>query len=166
VHTVLIATALGDFAFAGRVLGAFSADRERVLRSMNPASASEVDRARALVEGRLGAVHAAGILAAGAMLSLADASAEAVRWLRAHASGPSESSTSPAPETALTAREREVLAVLAEGHPNKMIAQRLGVSTKTVMHHSVAIYRKLGVRGRAEATAYAHRHGLLGLDAS
>ena len=34
------------------------------------------------------------------------------------------------------------------------------VSTKTVMHHSVSIYRKIGARGRADATAYAFRHGL------
>jgi DNA-binding NarL/FixJ family response regulator len=35
------------------------------------------------------------------------------------------------------------------------------MAPKTVMHHSVAIYRKLGVRGRAEATAWAFRHGLV-----
>jgi DNA-binding NarL/FixJ family response regulator len=36
------------------------------------------------------------------------------------------------------------------------------VSIKTVMHHSVHIYRKLGARGRAEAIAYAYREGLFG----
>jgi DNA-binding NarL/FixJ family response regulator len=34
------------------------------------------------------------------------------------------------------------------------------MAPKTVMHHSMAIYRKLEVRGRAEATAWAFRHGL------
>ena len=165
VHTVLIAAALGDFSFAARILGAINADRERVLRSMAPASTAELDRTSSLIVSRLGAAHSAAIAAAGAVLSLADASAMAVPWLRAHAVAPSPPAPpEPAPDGALTVREREVLAVIAEGFPNKTIAQRLGVSTKTVMHHSVAIYRKLGVRGRAEATAYAYRHGLIDPD--
>jgi predicted ATPase/DNA-binding CsgD family transcriptional regulator len=61
----------------------------------------------------------------------------------------------------LTVREIEVLRLIAGGLTNREIAGELFVSPKTVMHHSVHIYRKLGVRGRAEATAYAFRHGLL-----
>jgi len=61
----------------------------------------------------------------------------------------------------LTPREREVLVELITGATNKEISHRLGVAPKTVMHHSVAIYRKLGVRGRAEATAWAFRNGLV-----
>jgi len=60
----------------------------------------------------------------------------------------------------LTPREREVLGELITGVTNKEISLRLGMAPKTVMHHSMAIYRKLGVRGRAEATAWAFRHGL------
>jgi DNA-binding NarL/FixJ family response regulator len=37
----------------------------------------------------------------------------------------------------------------------------LGMSAKTVMHHSVAIYRKLGVAGRSGATAWAFQHGVV-----
>jgi DNA-binding NarL/FixJ family response regulator len=142
------------------MLGAVSADRDRILRSMAPASAVELDRTRAMLQGRLGAAHSAAIVGAGAVLSIAEASAEALTWLRARATEP-QRSPAPEPSASLTPREREVLVVLAEGLPNKVIATRLGVSTKTVMHHSVAVYRKLGVRGRAEATAYAHRHGLV-----
>ncbi len=61
----------------------------------------------------------------------------------------------------LTPREQEVLSELVTGATNKEISHRLGMAPKTVMHHSVAIYRKLGVRGRAEATAWAFRHGLV-----
>jgi len=61
----------------------------------------------------------------------------------------------------LTPREREVLVAIASGATNNEVARNLGVSGKTVMHHSVAIYRKLGVRGRGEATAWAFRSGLL-----
>jgi predicted ATPase/DNA-binding CsgD family transcriptional regulator len=65
----------------------------------------------------------------------------------------------PVPEE-LTPREQEVLVELTTGATNKQISVRLGMAPKTVMHHSVAIYRKLGVRGRAEATAWAFRHGV------
>jgi DNA-binding CsgD family transcriptional regulator len=61
----------------------------------------------------------------------------------------------------LSAREREVLRLIAAGHTNSEIARKLYLSPKTVMHHSGHIYRKLGVRGRAEAVAWAARSGLL-----
>lgn len=61
----------------------------------------------------------------------------------------------------LTDREIEVLALIAQGHTNQEIAQHLGLSPKTVMHHSGHIYRKLGVRGRAEAAVYAASVGLV-----
>jgi predicted ATPase/DNA-binding CsgD family transcriptional regulator len=61
----------------------------------------------------------------------------------------------------LTDREREVLAAIASGQTNPEIATALHLSPKTVMHHSTNVYRKLGVRGRAEAVALAYRTGLL-----
>jgi DNA-binding CsgD family transcriptional regulator len=61
----------------------------------------------------------------------------------------------------LTEREREVLAAIASGRTNPQIATALHLSPKTVMHHSTNVYRKLGVRGRAEAVALAYRTGLL-----
>jgi len=63
--------------------------------------------------------------------------------------------------TGLTPREAEVLGQLARGGTNRDVAATLGITPKTVMHHTMAIYRKLGVRGRAEATAWAFRHGLV-----
>jgi DNA-binding CsgD family transcriptional regulator len=61
----------------------------------------------------------------------------------------------------LTERERQVLAAIAAGQSNPQIAAAFHLSPKTVMHHSASIYRKLGVRGRAEAVALAYRTGLL-----
>jgi len=61
----------------------------------------------------------------------------------------------------LTDRELEVLAAIASGQTNPQIAAALYLSPKTVMHHSTNVYRKLGVRGRAEAVALAYRTGLL-----
>jgi HD-GYP domain-containing protein (c-di-GMP phosphodiesterase class II) len=62
----------------------------------------------------------------------------------------------------LTAREVDVLALLARGHSNKQIAARLVVSPKTVSNHVEHIYTKLGVSSRAAATLFASRHGLVG----
>jgi predicted ATPase/DNA-binding CsgD family transcriptional regulator len=66
----------------------------------------------------------------------------------------------------LTDREREVLTAIASGRTNPQIATALHLSPKTVMHHSTNVYRKLGVRGRAEAVALAYRTGLLRTGAS
>ncbi len=57
----------------------------------------------------------------------------------------------------LTARELDVVELLVAGDSNKDIARHLGISPKTVMHHTSSIYRKLGVRGRAETVAWAMR---------
>ena len=51
----------------------------------------------------------------------------------------------------LTARERAVLAQLCEGRSNAQIGWQLGIAEKTVRNHVSALYRKLGVRSRAEA---------------
>jgi DNA-binding NarL/FixJ family response regulator len=61
----------------------------------------------------------------------------------------------------LTAREMEVLALLAEGRTNLQLARRLHLSTKTVGHHVSAILDKLGVRSRAEAVANAYTLGIV-----
>lgn len=61
----------------------------------------------------------------------------------------------------LTEREIEVVALLAAGLPNKSIASRLGISTKTVGNHVEHAYSKLGVTNRAGATLQAMRLGLL-----
>jgi HD-GYP domain-containing protein (c-di-GMP phosphodiesterase class II) len=62
----------------------------------------------------------------------------------------------------LTAREVEVLGLLARGHSNREIAQRLVVTPKTAANHVEHIYAKLGVSSRAAATLYATQHGLVG----
>jgi DNA-binding NarL/FixJ family response regulator len=64
-----------------------------------------------------------------------------------------------APE-GLTGRETEVLRLLAGGESNRQIARRLGLSPHTVERHVANLYRKIGARGRADATAYALRNGI------
>jgi DNA-binding NarL/FixJ family response regulator len=59
---------------------------------------------------------------------------------------------------ALTGREREVLAQIAEGRSNREIARLLGVSEKTVKTHVSSVLGKLGVADRTQAALYAVRH--------
>jgi predicted ATPase/class 3 adenylate cyclase/DNA-binding NarL/FixJ family response regulator len=61
----------------------------------------------------------------------------------------------------LTVRQLEVLTLLAAGHTDKEIATRLGMAVPTASRHIANIYVKIGARGRADAIAFAHRHGLL-----
>ncbi len=62
----------------------------------------------------------------------------------------------------LTAREVEVLGLLARGHTNRQIAERLTVTPKTIANHAEHIYTKIGVTSRAAATLFASQHGLVG----
>jgi DNA-binding NarL/FixJ family response regulator len=61
----------------------------------------------------------------------------------------------------LSPREAEVLALLAEGAPNKAIARRLGISVHTVKFHVAALLVKLGAANRTDAIATAMRQGLV-----
>lgn len=65
----------------------------------------------------------------------------------------------PDPLGGLSEREREVLALLVEGLPNKLIARRLEISEKTVKSHLTRIFRELDVTDRTQAALWAERHG-------
>ncbi len=66
----------------------------------------------------------------------------------------------PSAYSLLTAREREVLQLIAEGHTNGRIAERLGLSVKTVGTHRERLMAKLDIHTVAELTKYAVREGL------
>jgi HD-GYP domain-containing protein (c-di-GMP phosphodiesterase class II) len=61
----------------------------------------------------------------------------------------------------LSNREVEVLQLVARGLPNKAIADKLGISARTVQHHTIHIYAKIGVETRAAAALFATEHDLL-----
>lgn len=63
----------------------------------------------------------------------------------------------------LTARERDIIALLGEGLKNRQIATRLHISETTVRHHLTVIFDKLEVIDRLELVVYAYRHGLVQL---
>jgi DNA-binding NarL/FixJ family response regulator len=120
------------------------ADADAVLAATQAAAAGLVTVAREL---------AADLLTAGA----AD--------LRAAEVGAGEVGAAPADGAAalapLTPREREVLALLAQGLANKQVAARLGITEHTVKAHVAAIYAKRRAGNRAEAVVAAARRGLL-----
>jgi len=96
---------------------------------------------------------------------------ELARGVRAAAAG--ESPLAPRAATAvlqarrrapraaeLSDREREVLALVGEGLPNKLIARRLEISEKTVKSHLTRIFQTLGVTDRTQAALWVQRNGL------
>jgi DNA-binding NarL/FixJ family response regulator len=97
---------------------------------------------------------------------------EIVRGVRAAARGDSPLAAQAAREmvadrrgvaggaAGLSAREREVLALVAHGLPNKLIAQRLEISEKTVKSHLTRVFAQIGVTDRTQAALWAGRHGV------
>lgn len=66
-------------------------------------------------------------------------------------------------DIALTQRELDVLALMAEGASNKMIARQLGISVHTVKFHVGSLLDKLDATGRTDAVAHAARRGVIDL---
>ena len=103
----------------------------------------------------------ADVLRAQGRLDAADAALVAARSALAELGAPAPAA--PDEQSLLTAREREVLHLLAQGRSNDAIASELVLSVRTVERHVENIYGKIGVSGRsarAAATAWAHAHGL------
>src|SRR5947199_238066 len=86
---------------------------------------------------------------------------EAIEKARAHAPELVGMHERPGNEDNLTAREREVLALIADGATNKEIAAKLVVSDNTARNHVSHILGKLGFTRRSEAAAYAVRKGIV-----
>ena len=119
------------------------------------------DRAAAAIPLRAAAATAADM---GAALLSADVEALA-RRARIDVSEQAplpEPDESPAARLGLTPRELEVLLLVAEGRTNRVIGETLFMSEKTASVHVSRILAKLGVHGRVEAAAVAHRLGLAG----
>jgi DNA-binding NarL/FixJ family response regulator len=74
-----------------------------------------------------------------------------------------EAESAGAVEESLTPRETQVLELLAEGLPNRAIAERLGISDQTVKFHVASISGKLGAANRTDAVRRAVRRGLITL---
>jgi DNA-binding CsgD family transcriptional regulator len=135
----------GDRAGARSALGSAIAEAEKIGAGL-------------VVQEAQGLIDRAGLLGRSAVLGRAPSADRASSGGRAERSGPGDaaSSGSSGPDT-LTAREQQVLALVAEGLTNGQIAERLFISTKTASVHVSAILRKLGVATRTEAALRAAR---------
>ena len=80
---------------------------------------------------------------------------------RLFAAEPVRRTAAAEPPDGLTAREAEVLGLIASGLSNGEIARRLVVSEATVKTHVNHLFAKAGLRDRAQAVGYAYRHGLV-----
>ena len=102
-------------------------------------------------------------VAKGQAVSLAQAVAEVLSaqlLAFGECSGEASIASGTAAPDGLTARELEVLRLVASGRSNRGIAEELVLSVRTVERHINNLYAKIGARGKADATAYAFRHGL------
>jgi len=138
----------------GIVLLADVADPRTVVRALRAGVRGVLPR-EAGVDEIVAAVEAvsAGLLALPADL--------AIELLGAAAPEPAGAAAASTAGAVLTPREREVLALLAQGLANKAIAPRLHISEHTVKAHVASIFEKLGAGTRAEAVVTAARLGIL-----
>ena len=115
-------------------------ERERLRRAISASGLEVVDEAPTLDAARVLGLAADAFVVAHAVHEADDALLDA---------------------ESLTARELDVLRLLAEGLPNKAIAARLGISDQTVKFHVASIGGKLGARNRTDAVRLAIRRGLI-----
>jgi DNA-binding CsgD family transcriptional regulator/tetratricopeptide (TPR) repeat protein len=145
-----VAAARGHIARAARFLGAATATGDTTGLPLPPAERAARERLVATVQAARGGA----LLPAGAIPTPLEVLAEAVTPRHAPAR------QHPAPPDSLTRRETDILRRIAAGRTNREIAGDLSLSVRTVESHVNNLYGKLHLRGRAEATAYAFRHGL------
>ena len=135
----------------------------RRLRNQLDAGAEVVAEFESLDAARSSGIAADAILLA-APATLHDDDADADQDLSTGALTDADlSAGAPAQAEALTPREIEVLELVAEGLPNKVIATRLGISDQTVKFHLSSIIGKLGASNRTDAVRRAMRRGLITL---
>jgi DNA-binding NarL/FixJ family response regulator len=126
------------------VLTSFS-DRERILDALDAGAAGYLLK-DAEPEELLRSIH----VAAAGQAPLAPQAASALVAARREAR----------PAAELTPREHEVLLMVGEGLPNKLIARRLEISEATVKAHLTRIFERIGVTDRTQAALWAERHRL------
>jgi DNA-binding CsgD family transcriptional regulator len=161
-----LAAALGRPRLAARLAGTTSAFGESIDVRPIPIIEEVLGPALAAVRQELGSPEYEAAWGAGRAMSLDEAMAEALTL-----NVPPETAQPDRPDRAnpsrqsapagLSPREIEVLRLLAAGQTSKEVATTLMLSPRTVERHITHIYAKIGARGRADAAAFALKHGLL-----
>jgi len=145
------AGALKRFGLSARLFGAAGALRQKIGAPVPPCERAEHDRVAASVRTRIGDDEFLRLRAEGGAMTLEEA------FSRALEPGPPQVSA----QDVLSAREVEVLGLVAEGLTDQEVANRLYLSPRTVGQHLSSVYRKLGVKSRTAATREATERGLV-----
>lgn len=168
---VHVARLRGDHAVGARLHGAVASHMEPLLAIIAPPHVELYRAGLGTLRASLGPERFEAEVGRGRLLDREETLVELVGYLRdvvdepapvaAEAAGSSPPGTAGPAQPGLTPREQQVLHLLEQGLRNKEIATALAITPKSVMHHTVSIYRKLGVRSRTEAVALAARQGRL-----
>jgi predicted ATPase/class 3 adenylate cyclase/DNA-binding CsgD family transcriptional regulator len=151
-----VVVAQGKLTWAARLWGAAEALRETMGTPIWPVERANYEHSVTTARNQLGEKSFATAWAQGRTLTLEQALAAPEE----PSSVPSAPKASTYPD-GLTAREVEVLRVVAQGLTNEQVAERLVISSRTVNTHLTSIYGKIGVTSRATATRYAMEHHLV-----
>jgi predicted ATPase/DNA-binding CsgD family transcriptional regulator len=156
-----IAVSCGQAERAARLLGMTEQVCERLGVIRDPGQRPDYERTVAAARGMLPEVTFTTAWDHGRRQSLEQARVEAM-WLADVLPGAiEERAATPRADHGLTARELQVLRLVAQGHTNREVAEALFISVDTVKRHLTHILGKLDLRSRTAATAYAHRHHLV-----
>ena len=150
---------LGAAPGASVLMLTIATDDERVLAAVRAGASGYLLKDAPLEEIAAGIRSAA----SGGSIIAPSVAGALVKSIRRDGRPSTEAPVSPAAPK-LSAREREVLALLADGHDNAEIARRLYLSPSTVKNHVSKLLEKLGVDNRVQAATFAIRRGLAGVD--
>ncbi len=153
----------GELPWAARLWGAAEALRETQGTPLPPVQRAEYERSIAITRTQLGEQAFAAAWAEGRTMTLEQvlAAQGPVTMSTTAPAGPSSiphAAQAPTYPAGLTAREVEVLRLVAQGLSDAQVAEQLVISSRTVNWHLTSIYSKLGVSSRAAATRYALEH--------
>src|SRR5215212_8138594 len=161
-----ISASEGEAERAAKLFGAAEALREAVGYRHLPVEDALREPYLATARSRLGVAAWEETQAEGRAMELEEAIEYALSSEVPSATSPSSAAAEPSPSSApehpggLTAREVEVLGLVAEGMTSAEIAKELYLSPRTVEAHITSIYHKIGVSSRSAATRFALEHGL------
>jgi non-specific serine/threonine protein kinase len=158
-----LAAETGDRERAARLIGSTDRLLEAIGVELAPFVRVFYERARSRVRHELGEDLFTAERETGQRWTRTQARSEAydVASAVAHTSVPDDAVMDTGSGSGLTAREQEVLRLVAQGHSNAQIADTLFISVPTVKRHLTNILGKLELPSRSAATAYAYTHGLV-----
>jgi DNA-binding CsgD family transcriptional regulator len=157
---IAAATVQRDAVTAARLLGAASVLFDRLDPVRDSQYVAFHDRAVDRSRSKLGDASFTAAWAAGSHLTWAEILADVDSVIPEHGTLESEAVTGVPQAHGLTARERDVLRLVAKGRSNRSIAEELSLSQRTIEHHVLHILTKLDLESRTAAAAWAVRHDL------